>query len=132
MSIEISSRQQLKDEIQNLMIAVTGDSYTEIRTKDEEYRYYEKVHGAPLTLRGTLRVEANGSEINVSIEDYVSKFEEYLNTNIRYGEKDEELAEIIEFQSFKTPFKRNIKHEYKGKTMYCAVSMSISNRKYLN
>lgn len=132
MSIEIYSRQQLKDKVQQLMIDVTGDSYKDIRTKEEEYHYYEKGHGTPLTLSGTLRAEANGSEINVSIEDYVSKIEEYLNADIRYREKDEEYSKIIEFQRFKTPFERNIKHEYKGKTMYCAVSMSISNLKYLN
>ncbi|QUW64487.1 hypothetical protein KFQ04_17805 [Pseudomonas synxantha] len=103
MIIEIYSRQQLKDEIQNLMIAVTGDNYKDIRIKVEEYVYYEKGPGTPLTLDGHLRIEANGSEINVSIEDYVSKIEEYLNADIRYREKDEKFSEIIEFQRFKPP-----------------------------
>ena len=126
MSIDIFSRQQLKDEIQNLMIAVTGDSYKDIRTKDEEYVYF--VEGQRDSLSGTLRVEANGSEINVSIEDYVSKIEEYLDPRTHHKKNEEELAEIINFHRGNTPFKRNIKHEYKGKTMYCAVSMSVINQ----
>jgi hypothetical protein len=122
--IILETPQKLKEQIQKLMVDVTGDSYKDIRSKSAKLCYVEQRQAGNIGYRLDLSVEANGSDINVSLDNFVSTIKEYLYLD----QEPPFMQESHDGQMFREghqPYKQNVKHEVQGKTMYCAVSISV-------
>jgi len=131
----LTSLQQLKETIQQFMIDVTGPSYTDIRAKSESFVYFDISRDRSVTYELHLSVEAEGSQINVSPEDFVSTIDKYMHSDPRdfYHEaetSEEERNKILMFREANEAYKQNVMYEYNYKKMYCAVSISVKRPHY--
>lgn len=129
---ELHSPQELKEKIQQLIKDVSGPSYKDIRAKSEDFDYSDFTQPGSKYYKVHLSVEAEGSEVNVSTDDFVSTINKYLQSDPRDLLEDaqtseEEIRKIMIFQESNEPYKQNVMYEYNGKKMYCAVSMSVKN-----
>ncbi|MFJ2487562.1 hypothetical protein [Pseudomonas sp. NPDC087639] len=121
---DIVGAQKLEKTIQQLMIDVTADDKNTIRTKEGDFIYTEsnKRIFKPINLL----VEAHGSETQLSIQDFVSRINEYLNPAYDFlNSNEQDIENIRRFTQGYAPYRQEIRDTHNSKTMFCVVTINI-------